>query len=428
MKSTQTKQLPNIAVLAILFGFILLSLTYSLVTRLKYGPDEPAHFIYIRSIATNLTPPPIAHTETPSEESTSSHEAHQPPLYYAILAIPYVLLKAISASDDTVWRVLRLLNILIGAAWIYSVYVLSKDFFTREKYALAATAFVALLPTATYTAGVINNEMLISLLFTCALIPILRYFRNGSISPKSSAILGLIIGLAILSKAQGLILMIVFLAASLAVCRRVNYTNYRQVLSSAMIVLGVTVLISGWWFIRSWIVYGNLMPHSLHNPLLPGGITDLIFCPILGLQATWIFTQSLYGHFIAPYWLMQPCITWSPYINVLLAFTAIAMVGFVINLRRNRSFDRPSLNLLIFTVLVTYLAYMRYLFIVDRGLNQQGRLLLSVAAVFGIIGVIGLDGWLVSERAKKIGLIVGILLMGLLNAAVIRCAMMLYAG
>ena len=428
MESRQTKRRPNTTAFAIVLVFVLLSLTYSFVTRLKYGPDEPDHFVYIRSIATSLAFPTIKHSLAPLEEgSTSTIEGHQPPLYYAIQAIPFALLKAIGAPDDTIWRVLRLLSILIGAAWIYSVYLLCKDFFNEEKYALAATAFIALLPTSAYTAGVINNEVLISLFFTCALIPILRYFRSGNMSFKSSVVLGLIIGLAILSKAQGLILLIVFLAACLAVCRRANYANYKQVLSSAVIVLGVAFMISGWWFIRSWIVNGSFMPHSIYNPLLPGGMIAMIYCPISGLQTILVITQSLYGHFIAPYWLMQPYVPWAPYINSVLAVSAVALLGFVLNLRRNKSFDRSSLNLLIFTVLLTYLAYMKYLFEVDQGLNQQGRLFLSVASVFGIVGVIGLDGWLVSQRAKKIGFVIGILLMGLLNAEVIRCATMLYA-
>lgn len=428
MKSAQSKRRPNTAIIAILIVFILLSITYSFVTRLKYGPDEPAHFIYIRSIATSLTPPPIAHSITPNADSTASHEGHQPPLYYAILALPFALLKAFGASDDSIWRVLRLLNIFIGTAWIYSVYALSKEFFNKEKYALAAAAFVALIPTSAYTAGVINNEMLISLLFTCALVPVLGYLRSGSVSLKSSALLGLLMGLAILSKAQGLILIPTFLFAALIVCRHQKYANYKQVLQSTAIALGVAVLISGWWFIRSWMVYGSLMPHSLYNPMLPGGMMALMFYPIVGLQTTWALTQSLYGHFWTPYWLMQPYVAWAPYSNLLLATTALGLVGLIINLRRNRSLDRPFLKLLLFTMFVTYIAYIRYLFVVDKGLNQQGRLFLSVAAVFGIIGVLSFEGWLVSARAKKIGFIIGILVMALLNIIVIRCAMMLYAG
>jgi hypothetical protein len=81
------------------------------------------------------------------------------------MAIPYAILHALGLSTDSVWRVLRLLGVPIGAAWIYFVYQLSITFFRSEKRAIAATALVALIPGAAYTAGVVNNDVLIALLF-----------------------------------------------------------------------------------------------------------------------------------------------------------------------------------------------------------------------------------------------------------------------
>ena len=44
----------NRALAAIIVVFVVLSVCYSLATRLKYGPEEPDHFIYIRSLATDF--------------------------------------------------------------------------------------------------------------------------------------------------------------------------------------------------------------------------------------------------------------------------------------------------------------------------------------------------------------------------------------
>jgi uncharacterized membrane protein len=131
---------------AILIGFAVIALVYSLVTPLKYGPDEPAHFIYIRSLATTLAPPPIAHTQTPTEDSIASHEGHQPPLYYAVMAMPYAILNAFGLPVDAIWRILRILGIGIGVIWIYFVYRLAREFFESEAYALATAGFVAFIP------------------------------------------------------------------------------------------------------------------------------------------------------------------------------------------------------------------------------------------------------------------------------------------
>ena len=74
--------------IAILAAFTALAVSYSLVTRLRWGPDEPAHFIYIRSIATRFELPPISHKAIGTENSVATHDGHQPPLYYALMAIP----------------------------------------------------------------------------------------------------------------------------------------------------------------------------------------------------------------------------------------------------------------------------------------------------------------------------------------------------
>lgn len=411
----------------ILIGFSILSLTYSLVTKLKFGPDEPAHFIYIRSLAVDHTFPPIAHWPVPTEDSTSTHEGHQPPLYYTLMAIPFALLNTLGLSGDIIWRILRLLNIPLGAAWIYFVYRLAREFFGSEPYALATTAFVALIPNAAYTAGVVNNETLISLLFTWAMVPILVYFKTGKITTRNAIFLGLLIGLAILTKAQGLILIAMFLIASLAVCRRVNYSNYRRVLASTAIVLGTTAVVGGWWYLRCYLMLGEMIPHSIYAPILPIGMIGLINAPDIAARVLWLSSGQLYGNFWIPFWLVQSFVEWKEYFYPLMGFSAFTLIGLIFRLRRDKNIDRRSLFFLFFTAFLVYLSWFRYVISVDQLANLQGRLLLSIAAVIGILAISSFDGWLKSARAKKAGIISGITLMLLANIAVIICTITFYA-
>jgi 4-amino-4-deoxy-L-arabinose transferase-like glycosyltransferase len=415
------------ALAAILIGFAILALVYSLVTPLKYGPDEPAHFIYIRSLATTFSPPPIARTQTHTEDSIASHEGHQPPLYYAVMAVPYAILNAFGPPADTIWRVLRILGIAIGVFWIYFVYRLAREYFASEAYALATAAFVALIPNAAYTAGVVNNDIMIALLFTWAMVPILRFFKTESLSNREAAALGALTGLAILTKAQALILVGVFAIAALAVCRRRHYANAGGVLRAAAIVLGVAVIVSGWWFVRCWIVYGTPMPHSLYNPVLPDGMISLLVNPALGLRAIWFGSAAVYTYFWTPFWLVWKYVTWSCYFWPLVAVNAAALVGVALRLRRG-GVDGRSLALLVFAALLTYAMWLRYALAVDRMANLQGRLFLPVAAVVGIIFVLGTDGWLAGAKAKRIGVILWLVLMLAANAAVIACDAAFYAS
>ena len=425
MHSRKTAFRPNRLLVAILLGFAALSLVYSSVTWLKYGPDEPAHFIYVRSMATKFSPPPIAHVQTHSEDSTATHEGHQPPLYYALMAAPYAILSAIGASSDTIWRILRILSIGIGVFWIYWVYRLAREFFDSESYALATAAFVALIPNAAYTAGVVNNDTLIALLFTWAMLPMLQLFKTEQLPLRKAAGLGLLIGLAILAKAQGLVLLPVLVVVAVAVCRRRNYANVKQILGTTSIVFGVAALVSAWWFVRCWLLYGTPMPHSLFDPVLPDGLISVFAAPEFAPRVFWLCSSNLYGYIWTPYWLVWKYLTWRFYFWPIFGLSLAVLAGLVPRVRRG-GVDRPSLWLLMFTAVLTWTMWLRYAMTVDQLANLQGRLLLSVASIMGIVFVLGVDGWLRGARAKRAGVIVGLVLMLAANVGVIACIVAFY--
>ncbi len=419
-------RLPRLLV-AILIGFAALSLVYSSVTRLKRGPDEPAHFIYIRSLATTYSPPPIAHTQTHTEDSVATHEGHQPPLYYALMAVPYAVLNACGVTGDTIWRVLRILGIGIGVFWIYWVYGLALEYFGRRSYALATAGFVALIPNAAYTAGVVNNDVLIALLFTWAMVPILRLFRTQELTARDAGRLGFVMGLAILTKAQGLLLVPVLLIAAVAVCRRSGYANLTQIARVVGVALGTALLVSGWWFVRCRMLYGTFMPHSLYSPVLPHGMIDLLMVPESAFGLVWLCSCNLYSYFWTPFWLVWKYVTWGYYFWPIFALNLVLLAGLVPQFRRSPG-DRRSLWLLIFTVFATWATWLDYALTVDRMSNLQGRWLMPVAGAIGIILMLGADGWLKSPRAKKIGLVAGAAVMLVANAAVIACIVAYYAS
>ncbi|MCX8053238.1 MAG: DUF2142 domain-containing protein [Armatimonadetes bacterium] len=424
---TPMKISPRSVLVLILGLFAALSLSYSFATRLKYGPDEPAHYIYIRSLAVNYVPPPISHTETPTENSESTHEGHQPPLYYALMAIFFALLKSIGASGDIIWRVLRLLDIPIGLLWVCSVHALAREYFGDEPRALASTAFVAFIPTSSYMAGVINNEMLISLLFTASMLPILRYFRTGSITTQSAAFLGVLMGLSALTKAQGLVLPAIFGIAAIAVCRRNNYSNWQDTLRTLAIVMGTGILVSGWWFARCWVVHGTPLPHSLNVPMLKSGMIEVAASPGPFITLVLISTLAAYGYFWTPFWIIWPFVPGLIWLlAALLPLTAAVLVGLAIRIRRNGTVDVKSLTFLLVAPALLYLAWLRHTLFVDAMANLQGRLFLSVATVVAIVWILGFDGLLKSDRAKRVGIVVGLAVMIASNALVVSCAVRLY--
>ena len=53
---------------------------------------------------------------------------------------------------------------------------------------------------------------------------------------------------------------------------------------------------------------------------------------------------------------------------------------------------------------------------------------MPVAGAIGIVLMLGIDGWLRSAKAKRIGLIAGIAVLILANAGVISCIVAYYAS
>ncbi len=411
--------------LLILAIFTALAVSYSFVTRLKWAPDEPAHFIYIRSLAEKHAFPTISHEVTPTEESDSTHEGHQPPLYYVLMAIPFAVLKALGAANDTIWRVLRLLQIPIGLVWIWSVFALAREYFGNDKPALAAAAFVALIPMSSFMAGVINNEMLISLLFTAAMLPILRFFRAGKMGTRPAVCLGVLTGLAILTKAQGLVLIAMLLLAALAICRRMEYKGCLNVLRSVGISLGVMLVFGGWWYARSLVLHGTLMPRSLDVPALPNLAVALAY-PLLFAEVVWRMAAASYVYFFLPFWLVwKGAITVMSVFGILMVLTGAMLAGFVVRMRRG-GIDLRSVGMLVLAPILMWLGWVRYVLMVDKEAMIQGRLLLSVAAIIGIVWVIGFDGLLKSAKSRRIGMVVGCALMLAANVWVITSAARLY--
>lgn len=416
---------PSRILIVILVGFALLSLAYSLATQLKYGPDEPAHFVYIRSIATKLTLPPVSNRITDSEHATATHAGHHPPLYYALMAVPYATMNAVGLSSDLIWRILRILGIGIGVGWIYWVYRLALEYFGRQSRALAVAAFVALIPNAAYTAGVLNNEILVALLFTWAMATIIRYFKTESLPARQAAALGVAIGLSILTKAQGLILIPVFLIVSLAVCRRRSYSNAGAVVSAFGIVVAVALVVGGWWPARCYFAFGAIIPRSLYNPVLPHGLASALTAPGMTLYTMILASRDAYGYFWTPFWLIWKYVSWWHYFWPVIWMTAIAVTGLIVRWAR-KGLDR-SIWVLLFTAVLVWASWMRHVLVVDSMANLQGRLFMCVAAIIGIVFVISFEA-LTPNRAKKTAAVLGILIMLLGNAAVLACEIAFYAA
>lgn len=212
----------------LLAAFVALAIAYSVVVPLGEAPDEVSHFAYIVDLLRNHA--------LPEGKGAVTGEAHQPPLYYLIGAMSTIWTQtedweAVANPDYTLgdpqtpnllihtreeafpyrgpalaWHLVRLLSILMGAATVWATWRIALLLLGGDRVvALGSAAFVAFLPEFTFLSGMANNDNLIILLSALSILQLLR-MRDRPTSKRDPILLGILVGLATLTKLSGLIL------------------------------------------------------------------------------------------------------------------------------------------------------------------------------------------------------------------------------
>ncbi|MES2464750.1 MAG: glycosyltransferase family 39 protein [Armatimonadota bacterium] len=260
--------------IAILVASFILSVLFSVSLPMDANPDEVSHLHYIRLLIEQR-----GFVRFQANDATL-FETHQPPLYY-LFCLPAYL-----ASGGN-YIVVRLVAALFQIGTVLVAFRACRDFLpNRVDVALGAAAFVAFLPSAAQLGGSINNDPLTTLL--CALL----FWKLGKVAmrgqtPRKALLLGLILGLGLLTKLSVLqVIPAFFVAYLLAIWGRV--LTLGQAAKCLSVALGVGFLVASPWLIRNTLLYGD--PFTLKIfPLTagPNTPTPKIMMDMMG----WTFDQ-----------------------------------------------------------------------------------------------------------------------------------------
>jgi len=274
------------AIALVLVAFFALSITYSVITPLFEAPDELQHYARIKRLAEASGLLQL----NAGVNQLSHQERYQPPLYHLVGALatfwddagdmPKLLwfnphadigvakadgnvnLLIHTSEESFPYRgtslgvhVLRLLSVLIGTGTVLITYLIALEIFPQRQYlALGAAAINAFIPQFLFISGAVNNDNLVTILSSMALW-LLVHLVEIPISMKRSVLLGVIIGVATLTKvnALGLLPLAVLVIA---------ISSYRQrslklFISRNAILLAAATSVSGWWFVGNWRLYGD---------------------------------------------------------------------------------------------------------------------------------------------------------------------------
>jgi hypothetical protein len=420
--------------------FMVLGLTYSVVTPVFEMSDETRHYAVVKFIADERRLP----VQTPGEAQRHwSHEGNQPPLYYGLAALLTGWINT-GAWDDVYWynphtsvgiplradnknmtihtvreafpwqgyalavHLVRFLSVAMGMVTVGFGYAIALEMFKGDRWlATGATTITAFNPMFVFISGAVNNDNLVIAFCAAATWLLIRIAKQGA-TLKRVMLLGLLIGLGALSKLYALGLLPVAGCVLLWVAYRNK--SWRSFFVW-VIALGATVaLVSGWWYVRNYWLYHDWLALNLMRQTAGQRRQPLTFSRILyEFQGFRIAYWALFGgvNVLVPQGIY----------NLLDLASALAAVGVLAlgilavvrrNLLRHLPIDWPTV-----TVALTWYGVMIGGFIIWN-LTQpaaQGRLMYPAITAISALGLLGLTWWLPRAAARGVALVIGVALL-----------------
>jgi hypothetical protein len=424
-------------------------------------PDEVFHYTFARHLAQG-NPLPI---QNPEVEAPWEQEGSQAPLYYWLVGrltagidqgdFENIAVRnpranigdplfpgnknfmLYSAADwplvgaNLALHVGRWLSLLLGALTLWLIYLTARLAFLQAPHlSLITLLLVAVIPQFVFISAALTNDNLINTASAAVVYWLARLLRMAddgrkttddatSHKPQATShwewlVLGVLLGVAALSKLHGLGLFLLAGLAGLLIARwrRDPWLPARALLPVAL----PAVLIAGWWYWRNYELYGDWL--GISNLLANNGRRDDpltwsgFWREFRGLRYSF---WGLFGWFniLLPQWIY----------HVLDATTLIALAGLiwrtVSRLRRVRpwpaAIHNPQFAIFLLLAAWAFLSLALLVYWTLQATGSQGRLLFPGIGAFAILLVLGLDAWLRRLPARwraPIWLLAPVLLLG----------------
>jgi 4-amino-4-deoxy-L-arabinose transferase-like glycosyltransferase len=397
----------------VVLAFVVLATVFSFVVPLGEGPDEPGHARYVFFLARERRLP-IQHA-APQQPDVAG-EGHQPPLAYALMAPLAAWLPSDERQFDQpgnvrftwsggselnavahgsreylpwrgfvlAWHLARLVSVALGAATIVFTYLIAGGLERRSAIGDAATAIghpaapnrqspiallaaglVAFNPQFLFISALVTNDALLVALSAALLWLIVRDMEqcgNRIVvagahdiwrASRSAAAIGLVLGLALITKQSAIVLVPIALLWVLQLGSRGSNepqsgerasgarSGLALIICAALSLIAATLLVSGGWYARNWRLYGDLFGLGAFQ-------AEFATQPFVAssLVAWWGGLVQLHASFWARFgWMNVPAPSWVT--GFFLALEALGLVGWLAyaSARRQIKGERSRLHL-----------------------------------------------------------------------------------
>jgi 4-amino-4-deoxy-L-arabinose transferase-like glycosyltransferase len=408
----------------VLLLFVILAVIYSVIIPPFETPDEIWHFAFIQHVASGQGLP-VSQANT---QALWRQQGVQAPAYYLAAAaltawieqsdFPTVYARANphrsigqpdalinrnylvhKADEGWPWRgtflalhIARLFSVALGAVTLWASYR-ALCLLVAPQFAVVGVALLAFIPQFLFISAAASNDNAVN---ACAalvlwrLLAVLEHKRAAgeTPSPRNLLLLGVLLGLALLSKLSALGLAgLAGLAILWLAWQEPGWgKRWRFLLQAALYGAVPALLIAGWWYLRNWRLYGDPLAWNVwrQNILLRVNQADwrTIVAELGSLERSFwgLFGWMNVAYPEPIYWVLRA-----------LALSLAAGVCFAIVTGRSdgrRSWMSPFL-LLGWLALLTWswLSFMRI------APAAQGRYFFPAAPTLSWLAAIGLQGW-----------------------------------
>ena len=412
----------------LLAAFVFLAALFSIVIPPFEAPDEIWHFAFVQHLVTQRTLP----VAEPNTQALWRQQGTQAPGYYAGAALLTALIdqsdfpgifaranphRAIGEPGAAInrnylihhrqterfpWRrsilalhIARLFSVCLGAVTVYAVYRTLRLLLPPES-ALLGAAFAAFLPQFVFISSSVSNDNAVNASAALVLWQLTAMLTEGDRPPRRTRLLGLgvALGLALLSKLSGLGLVGVAGLAILWLAWRSR--SVRLLFDAAVWTAAPMLLIAGWWYVRNWRLYGDLLAWEMWEAnillrVIPAGPAQIV-SELGGLERSF---WGLFGWLNLPYpaWLYLA-------LRVVAIFVTVGLLAYVVrNARRVRGYaSLMPYAILLLWLLVLTISWLRFMRVASAA---QGRYFFAALPVLGLLWALGWAGW--GRFGRRIG-------------------------
>jgi hypothetical protein len=248
------------------------------------GYDAADHIQYIKTLATKRVLPSCKETA----------QCYVPPLPYILPAV------ALSTGRVSLWHAAKLAQLLNALLSIGLTYYLLKlcDILIPHSITFQASSLgmLGILPVYYRTFAFIRGEPYLAFLCVFCAYQVIAIFADSRISMRRLLVLGLAIGLAILARQWGFLMLPAIISFAVYAAIK-DQSKLRPATYTVLACMLAPVLVAGWYYLIMFQRYGTLLAAGWDRNATPPSHTPLPVDFYLGTGSGKLFTDPVRPNF-----------------------------------------------------------------------------------------------------------------------------------